>query len=894
MRKAHLLFFLFSSALIAQSPRIDTTFRKNMMAQKSEHYQEMVLCEQQKTINQDAFDIVYYSLDLTPDPTTSTLHGIVEIVAEVTVPTLNRVELNFWEGISITNIFHSNLPGVELNYDMNDDILTIYLEQPCVQGEQFRLTLNYHGRPQDSEYQSFHFDTYNNEPMIWTLSSVFGARAWWPCKDVPSDKPDSVDIRVTVPEDLIVASNGSLRQIEPSGNQKTYWWHEKYPIATYLVFLSIHPYEVHYDNYVYNDNADTMAIHFYSFPGNFDANYQINHLVKDIIGCYSVLFGEYPFVDEKYGQADFLWGGGMEHQTCTNYGAWNESLFAHEIAHQWWGDMITCDSFHHIWLNEGFASYCEALWFEYSYPPYTASEYQMMYQLYLGPGTVYVEHPEYENIFDSNLSYVKGSWVLHMLRHVVGDTVFFNILKAYYTSPEHKFGTATTEEFQSVCESVSGMNLDKFFYQWIYEEWYPQYAYSWNWENEGSDYVIDLEIRQEQTNYTFWMPIDVTLTGPEGETAFVAWDSLATQSFHFTVPFIPERVELDKHNWILKRVPEQFVDPTFDRGVLLVNGVLFDVYGEEIRNSYLNRAFWGDFPIAFWDCFNPPQNGYPSTVPEPLGHGRVPGDVLGQFSTIIWIGNNYGGDIGSWQQTSILQYLEAGGNVLLITRLGQDFIDSELQEYLGITWAENPLSTIHNCVAVYSGLTEISLIGNQSFNAVFETDMASDESALLFQETASFSLPRGLGVWHKPATGGSYRSVGGQFVFISGRPYRYDPEHLRSNIEFILSVLFQEASSSSNGYASDFVLEQNYPNPFTTLTAIRYYLSHQAEVTIKIYNIQGELVRSLCDKRSISAGFQNIVWDGKRADGTGVGTGVYLCQLNCGKSSQVKKMLMLR
>ena len=172
--------------------------------------------------------------------------------------------------------------------------------------------------------------------------------------------------------------------------------------------------------------------------------------------------------------------------------------------------------------------------------------------------------------------------------------------------------------------------------------------------------------------------------------------------------------------------------------------------------------------------------------------------------------------------------------------------------------------------------------------------MASDESALLFQETASFSLPRGLGVWHKPATGGSYRSVGGQFVFISGRPYRYDPEHLRSNIEFILSVLFQEASSSSNGYASDFVLEQNYPNPFTTLTAIRYYLSHQAEVTIKIYNIQGELVRSLCDKRSISAGFQNIVWDGKRADGTGVGTGVYLCQLNCGKSSQVKKMLMLK
>ena len=127
------------------------------------------------------------------------------------------------------------------------------------------------------------------------------------------------------------------------------------------------------------------------------------------------MFGEYPFVDEKYAQVDFLWEGGMEHQTCTSYGTWNEGLFAHEIAHQWWGDMITCDSFHHIWLNEGFASYSEALWFEYAYPPFTASEYQMMYQLYLGPGTIFVEDPAKEDIFDSGLSYVKGSWVLHML-----------------------------------------------------------------------------------------------------------------------------------------------------------------------------------------------------------------------------------------------------------------------------------------------------------------------------------------------------------------------------------------------------------------------------------------------------------------------------------------------
>ncbi|MFC1482140.1 M1 family metallopeptidase, partial [Candidatus Neomarinimicrobiota bacterium] len=492
-----------------------------MIARKARHYQQMMLCEQQKTVNQEGYDVKYYSIDLTPDPTTSVLEGIVEVVAEVTTLTLNRVELNFWEGMSITNIYNSGAPGVELNSAMNNDILSIDLDRVYMQGEQFRLTVIYNGRPQDSEYQSFTFDNYNDEPMIWTLSSVFGARAWWPCKDVPSDKPDSVDIRVTVPSELTVVSNGSLRQTNTVGNKTMYWWHEKYPIATYLVSLAIHPYEVHYDHYVYNNDLDTMAIQFYSFAGNYDANYRINNLVKDMLGCFSELFGEYPFVDEKYAQADFLWSGGMEHQTCTSYGSWSEGLFAHEIAHQWWGDMITCDSFHDIWLNEGFASYSEALWYEYAYPPYTPSEYQMMYQLYLGPGTVYVEDPENEDIFDSNLSYVKGSWVLHMLRHVVGDHVFFNILQAYHASPEYKYGTATTESFQAVCEQVSAMDLDKFFYQWIYEEYYPQYSYSWDWVDNGSGYDIDLEIRQEQTNYIFWMPIDVTVTTTEGETTFI-------------------------------------------------------------------------------------------------------------------------------------------------------------------------------------------------------------------------------------------------------------------------------------------------------------------------------------------------------------------------------------
>jgi hypothetical protein len=325
-----------------------------------------------------------------------------------------------------------------------------------------------------------------------------------------------------------------------------------------------------------------------------------------------------------------------------------------------------------------------------------------------------------------------------------------------------------------------------------------------------------------------------------------------------------------------------------------VNGVLFDVYGDEIWNSYENRAYWGNFPITFWDCFNPPLSGYPSTLPMPLGYGKVPADILGQYSTVIWIGNDYGGDLGSWQQTSILPYLESGGNLLLITRKGQSFIDAELQEYLGITWVENPELTVNNCFASFPGLMDIPLVGEQTSNALFEIELNNNENTLLFQETTSFSEPRGLGVWHNPVSGGSYRCDGGQFVFISGRPYRYDSEHLRNNIEFFLNYLMHESTSPGDRRPIGYRLEQNYPNPFNAATTIMYFLDHPGDVTIKIYNIRGELIGLLLNKQFTSAGPHYVVWDGSNERGTRVSSGIYFYQLNINKSSETKKMLLLK
>ncbi|MGB5894450.1 MAG: M1 family metallopeptidase, partial [Ignavibacteriaceae bacterium] len=669
-RKIILILISISNISFAQLSNQNINYRNEFFQTELNRLQQLMQCEGEITENQEDFDITYYSLDLTPDPVTSTLTSIVEIVGEVLSPTLDYVELNFWDGMNITDLHMSGSPGIQLNNTHSNDILSINLDREYAQGEIFSITVAYNGRPQDSEELGwgFGFDTHEGQPMIWSFSQPWGARVWWPCKDVPSDKADSVDIRVTVPNNLIVASNGSLIVTTTAGNNTTYWWHEKYPIATYLVSLAIYPYEVHYDDYVYNNGNDIMKIHFYTFPGNYEQYYDINMKVKDMLEYFSGIFGQYPFIDEKYGHADFTEGGAMEHQTIPSFHFWNEWVYAHELAHQWWGDMVTYESWHHTWLSEGLAVYSEALWHEHINGSGTANDYQMNENLYFGAGTIYVE--DFENFVDDidspfypGLIYQKASWVFHMLRRVVGDDNFFDILIEHGTNPAHIYGTSTTESFQAVCEQVTGMDLDRFFHQWIYEEYYPTYSYTWDWNQNGSNYDVNIEIQQEQDNYIFWMPIDITITTANGEINFVAWDSLKTQSFQFSVPSEPISIELDKNNWILKLIKEPFVNPTFDQGILLVNGVSFDVYGQEIRYSYNNNAFWGELPISFWDCFDAPIGGYPSTLPVPMGHGKIPNEILSKFSTIIWIGNNYTGDLSSWKQTQILTYLQAGGNL---------------------------------------------------------------------------------------------------------------------------------------------------------------------------------------------------------------------------------------
>ncbi len=535
-----------SQCVLAQQKLNKKAWRLQEAQNKNKLARQILENNAAQTANQMDYDVTWYDIDLKVDPGKKQLTGRVEMQGVATVAGLDRVEVNFLDNMNVLSVLAG---GKETAYTHQNHLVTVTLDSTVGAGEKFAITIEYTGRPDQSGFGAFGFDSHKDQPMIWSLSEPYGARNWWPCKDIPADKADSVDIRITVPNGLIVASNGLLRERTTEGEWTTFWWHEGYPITTYLVSVAIYPYMVYKDWFVYGDN-DSMPVEFYVFPDHYDRLKENYAKTVPMIETFSELFGLYPFIEEKYGHAEFLWGGGMEHQTITSLGWWGELLIAHELAHMWWGDMVTCNSFHHIWLNEGFAVYSEALWQE-SLGGEAALHNAMKYEAYKGPGTIYVEDPYRDNVFDGGLTYAKASWVLHMLRHVVGDDTFFQILRTYYE--DFKYKTATTEQFRDLCERVSGRDLDAFFHQWIYQSYYPVYEYQWFAKSDGNgEYKVTGMITQTQTETpVFEMPIDLTFQMPSGDTTIVFENTQRSQRFEYVLPDSPATVLLDKDNWIL-------------------------------------------------------------------------------------------------------------------------------------------------------------------------------------------------------------------------------------------------------------------------------------------------------------------------------------------------------
>ncbi len=274
-----------------------------------------------------------------------------------------------------------------------------------------------------------------------------------------------------------------------------------------------------------------------------------------MIHFFAKTFGEYPFIKEKYGVAEFLWQfGAMESQTLTGVGSnfvggkmFFNDMFVHELAHHWWGDAVGPKTWKDVWLNEGFATYCEALYSEYN-AGYKALQANMMSKFQEFNGTLY--NPK-GDLF-GQIVYDKGAWVLNMLRWQVGDSTFFKILRNYYET--YKYKNASTEDFKSICEKVSGQNLNNFFDQWVYTgKGIIDANYFWSSEKDGDSYNIKLHINQFQKDYEdYKFPLEVVFTFQDKTKQTKIFEiNEREQEIDIKVNKEPAEINLDPNNHLL-------------------------------------------------------------------------------------------------------------------------------------------------------------------------------------------------------------------------------------------------------------------------------------------------------------------------------------------------------
>ena len=312
-----LLILVIISPLLAQPLKLRQELRES---ERFDFVNKNHVLKKAPTPNQRLFDITSYQLNLDLYPDQFLLEGAVTIYGKCLANVLDHIEIDFYQVLTVDSIFQE---GSTVPFDHQNNLISISLHNIINNGESFSVTIYYHGDPEEKNYQSFAWSNHSslNTPIIWTLSEPYGSPAWWPCKDDPNDKADSVFINVSVPPDLIVASNGILNGVTArQDGLMTYHWKTAYPISTYLVSLAVSNYEQFSDWYIYSP-SDSMEVTYFVYPEHLNEAIEDLGITVEMIEFFASVFGEYPFINEKYGMAIFPWSGGMEHQTITSYGA---------------------------------------------------------------------------------------------------------------------------------------------------------------------------------------------------------------------------------------------------------------------------------------------------------------------------------------------------------------------------------------------------------------------------------------------------------------------------------------------------------------------------------------------------------------------------------------------
>jgi len=501
--------------------------------------------------NQYKTDILHYDLSFDLNSEKKLLKGKVVITGVVLGANVSNLDLNFYDNLKINFL---SLNGKEIPYIHKGTKLSVpYKEE---KSDTFQVEIIYEGTPKRMGLSAFVFGEINNRKVVYNLSEPTFASTWFPCNDIPYDKA-LVDVHITNDSLFTSVSNGILVSEKIMNGRKTAHWKTLYPTSTYLISLYSSEYVNYTDYYYSNISDDSLPIEYYVFPEHLDNAKKDFAEHPEMIEFFADIFGEYPFIKEKYGVAEFLWQlGAMEHQTITGIGSnfvsgrkYFNDIYVHELAHHWFGNAVGPKSWKDIWLNEGFATYCEALYYEHK-AGFDGLKSSMLSKYYTNfSGRLYDPG---DDLFSITI-YNKGAWVLHMLRWEVGDSTFFNILRQYFD--EYKYKSASTEDFISVCEKISGKDLTKFFNQWVYEgDDQIKMKLEWTVDSRKNNKVtVKIECNQLQESYKeFNFPLEIQFVDKKGKYQVEKFYIDSRQkTFLYELDFEPFIIAADYNNWLL-------------------------------------------------------------------------------------------------------------------------------------------------------------------------------------------------------------------------------------------------------------------------------------------------------------------------------------------------------
>lgn len=550
VRRFLLLFFLFVPGLISFTQERCKDAKDISFLERPGRLHTAERLEGSAASNN--FDVTYYRCEWEADPAIRFIAGKVTIYYRMTSAS-SSISLDLMNGFTIDSIKQRNIHLARL-YTSN--VLQANFPAQVTAGVVDSISIYYRGVPPNTGFGSFVQTQHNGVPVLWSLSEPYGSRDWWPCKNGLDDKADSVDIFITSPAAYKAASNGLLQNelLSAGGTKRTAWWKHRYPIATYLVCFAVTNYAV-FNNTV-QLSATSLPVQTYCYPES-QASFQANTVnVLNALQLFHNRFGDYPFIKEKYGHVQFSWGGGMEHQTASFIVNSDEGLMAHELAHQWFGDKVTCGSWEDIWLNEGFATHLTSIYMEEKYPASAINNRKNeIADITSQPGgSVWVDDTNsVGRIFDWRLSYLKGSHLLYMLRWITGDSVFYKASREYLADPRLSYGFARTNDLRRYFEKHAGHDLGYFFTQWFKGQGYPSYHVEWSMM--GSSHV---KIKMNQTSSHpsvafFELPVTLRFKNATAQKTIVVNNTKNGEIFIRSLGFTPDTVLVDPEYWLISR-----------------------------------------------------------------------------------------------------------------------------------------------------------------------------------------------------------------------------------------------------------------------------------------------------------------------------------------------------